>query len=399
MSDDLPPLPPLPPPPDDEAATVEQTLPPAPVWEDELPEPPAPPAVPARPRPTRERRGSAPKRPRRERSDEKRRMWSAGHALVVSVVALGIGLLLNAPGVHKHAFNQPEGWKRSVAVAITEPLASVSHALLLDRPRMGVQALAGRSGTDDIDIEITLPPKTTPGPTQPKRTAFSPKKRLRLAIAGDSLVVAPGLSIVRAAIASPAIEAVGDVEGRVATGLTRPDVYNWFDGITEVVKTLRPNVLVVAFGANDDKAYMTGVPEGVSIGDYGDDAWRKEYARRAGGIMDTVIRAGTHLIWIGLPQTGDTAQTQRFDVVNAVVAAEARKRAGKVTFVDTYTTFASDSGGYTEYLPDASGDLQKVRADDGIHFERAGGDIIARQVIKVLNKTYDLTSWRKTKKA
>ncbi len=386
MTDDLPPLPPLPPPPEDELETVEQVLPPAPAAAEEI----APPVVP--PRAPRH-----PARERRERPDEKRRMWSAGHALLVYALALALALLLNAPGAYKHAYNQPQGWKRDIAVGVTKPLTSLSHALLLDRPRMAVQALAGRSGTDDIDVVIAVPQVKPLTPTTTKRKAFSPEKRLRLTIAGDSLVVAPGLSIVRAAIASPAIEAVGDVDGRVATGLTRPDVYNWFDGITKLVKKLRPNVLVVSFGANDDKAYMTGVPEGVTIGDFGDDAWRKEYARRAGGIMDTANRAGAHVVWIGLPQTSDASQTQRFDVVNAVVAAEARKRAGRVTFVDTYTTFASDSGGYAEYLPDASGDLQKVRADDGVHFERAGGDIIARQVIGSLNKAYDLTSWRKTR--
>ena len=224
---------------------------------------------------------------------------------------------------------------------------------------------------------------------KPRRVAFSPKKRLRLAIAGDSLVVAPGLSIVRAAIASPAIESVGDVDGRVATGLTRPDVYNWFEGITELLRKLKPTVLVVTFGANDDKAYMTGLPEGVELGDFGSAAWRKEYARRAGGIMDLANRAGAHVVWIGLPQTSDSAQTQRFDIVNAVVAGEARKRAGKVTFVDTYTTFASDTGGYAEYLPDASGDLQKVRADDGVplracrrRHHRAPRDRVSQQDVR-----------------
>jgi hypothetical protein len=36
-----------------------------------------------------------------------------------------------------------------------------------------------------------------------------------------------------------------------------------------------------------------------------------------------------------------------------------------------------------------------VRADDGVHFEREGGDMIAREVLTQLNKAYDLTSWRK----
>ena len=36
-----------------------------------------------------------------------------------------------------------------------------------------------------------------------------------------------------------------------------------------------------------------------------------------------------------------------------------------------------------------------MRADDGVHFERAAGDLIAREVLQRLNQRFDLTSWRK----
>jgi len=36
-----------------------------------------------------------------------------------------------------------------------------------------------------------------------------------------------------------------------------------------------------------------------------------------------------------------------------------------------------------------------VRADDGVHLESAGGDMVARAVLKRLNETFDLTSWRR----
>ena len=36
-----------------------------------------------------------------------------------------------------------------------------------------------------------------------------------------------------------------------------------------------------------------------------------------------------------------------------------------------------------------------MRASDGVHFERAGGDMIAREVLKALNQKFDLTSWKK----
>jgi hypothetical protein len=386
----LPPLPPS----DDETRTVEQARPAGPA-------PPSPP----------------PRRPRRPRAEEDdgppRRLWSAGHALVVCVLALAIGVLLNAPGIHKSAYNKPDGWQRDVAVAVTGPLADVSHVLLLDRPRKAVQAAVGRSDADEIDTEIALPDQvpTTPRPTPtkptspkpkppaakpkpPKRIAFSPEKKLRLWVAGDSLVITPGYAVVRATGASPAIEAVGGVEGRVATGLTRPDVFNWFEEIRRKVKELRPRAVVLGFGGNDDKAYMTGLPDGVSIDAFGGSVWRREYGRRVGGLMDMINRAGALVVWIGLPQTANREQTQRFDVVNAVVQREARKREGRAVFIDTYTMFAGDDGGYAEYLPNAAGRLVKMRAADGVHFEREGGDLIAREVLRALNKTYDLTSWR-----
>ena len=354
------------------------------------------------------------RRPRRPRTGEDgRRLGTAGHALAVAGLALALGAVLSAPGLHKTAYNQQPGFERDVALALTGPLAGLSSALLLDRPRAAVKAAIGRSDDDDIDTAVVIPP-TTPAPTaptprprpttpagkppvKPAKIAFTPKKKLRLWVAGDSLVITPGYSIVRAAAASPVIQSVGGVDGRVATGLERPDVFNWFEEIAAQVRKLRPTVVVLHFGGNDDHGYMTGLPKGVSIGDFGTPSWRKEYGRRVGGVMDTIARAGGHTIWLGLPITRSEAQTQRFDLINSVVLAEAKKRPASATYVDTYTAFAGDDGGYAEYLQDRRGRTVKVRAGDGVHFERAGGEMIARIVLKRLNEMYDLTSWRRSR--
>ena len=370
-------------PPYEETATIETVLPPVPAAET----PPAPPSD--RPRPRR----------RAQRDGPRRRLWSAGHALAVCVLALVISLFLNAPGIHKSAYNKPDGWQRDVTIAVTGPLADISHALLLDRPRVGVQALIGRSGADEIDTKLGIPVEDVPRPGKPRsqtpaKLAFTPNKKLRLWIAGDSLVINPGYAVVRAAGASRVMRAIG-VDGRVATGLARPDIYNWFTAIRDQLRKERPNVVVLGFGANDDKAYMTGLPENVTIGEFGGSSWRREYRRRAGALFDLINRSGAHAVWIGLPQTESRDQTVRFDVINAAVVAEANERPDTVTFIDTYTMFAGDDGGYAEYLPSGSGGLEKVRAGDGVHFERAGGDIIARAILKSLNRTFDLTSWQK----
>ena len=348
----------------------------------------------------RERAHRAARRParRRIRLEDGRRLFPAGHALVVAALALALGVLLNAQGIYKSAYNQPDGAGRDAALAVAGPLRDVSHALLLDRPRQWLKTALGRGDDDVIDTAVRVPAPAAAPPAAPprpaKKTAFTPESPLRLWVAGDSLAIAPGWAVVRAAGASPVIQPVGGVDGRVATGLERPDVFNWFTHVAEQMKKLEPKAVVLGFGGNDDHGYMTGLPAGVSIDRFGGPAWVAEYRRRVGGLMDTIIRAGGVVVWIGLPITKSESQSQRFDVINAAVAAEAKERPRKVAFVDTYTMFASDTGGYAEYLEDTAGRLQKVRASDGVHFERAGGDIIAREVLRQLNRLYDLTSWR-----
>lgn len=342
-------------------------------------------------------REQAPRAPRRRRArvgDDGRRLWSAGHGVVVVVLALVFGALLTAPGMHKSAFNREPGTTRDVALALTGPLADVSHALYLDRPRRAVLDLIGREGTDEIDVVVVEPADAPPPPTPPEKLAFSPQRQLRIWVAGDSLVQVPGFAIVRAAGADPVMQPVGKVDARVATGLERPDVFNWFREIPRKVRKLRPHAVVLGFGGNDDHGYMTGLPEGTRIDGFGGPAWRAEYGRRVGVLMDAVSRLGARVLWIGLPITRDAEQTRRFDTINAVVRDEAVKRAGRAVYVDTYTTFAGDDGGFTEYLQDGSGHAVKVRAVDGVHFEPAGGDMIAREVLRRLGELYDVTSWR-----
>ena len=343
-------------------------------------------------------------RPRERVGEGGRRLHSAGSAVVVSLGALLVGAFLNAPGIHKSAHIQSEGWKRDVALAVTGPLDSVSGALLLDEPRRGLKAVLGRSDDDEIDTAVALPESPPPGnpgaeppppSPPPTRTKFTPKKQLRLWIAGDSLVVVPGESLLRAAAANRAIQRGAEIDGRIASGLERPDVFNWFDRIREVMRKERPQAVVLMFGGNDDHGFMTGLPEGVQIGSFGSSSWAAEYRRRVAGVMDTISRRGGFLVWIGLPITRDAEQTRRYDTINAIVSSEAAERPGRVAYLDTYFFFAGDDGGFAEYVTDSSGKLVKMRAGDGVHFERAAGDLIAGKVLAELDKRYDLTSWRK----
>jgi len=344
----------------------------------------------------------------------RRRLHPAGQAIVVGIGALVLGAFLNAPGLHKTADSLDPGWKRTIALPLTAKLATVSHYTGLDLPRRGLKAVLGRSGDDDIVSAIVLPPPPPPPPPPikhphhhqtapppptppppPRKKAFSPTHPLRVYIGGDSLVIVPGESLLRA-MGSKVYKPIDSVDGQISTGLERPDVYNWFDRIKKVMKKDKPKVVVVSFGANDNHDYMTGLPPGYDLGPFGSASWIHEYRRRVAGLMDTVIRGGGFIVYIGMPIVSSSSESRQFDLINRIIYQEALKRPNGAYYVDTYRQFTDPkTGGYAEYLPNESGDLVKVRAGDGVHFEAAGGDIVARDVLKELNKRFDLTSWKK----
>jgi hypothetical protein len=365
-----------------------------------------------------ETRPSRPPRPPRPPTEDGRRFSTAGRAFAVAALALFLAALLNAQSIYKSVYNQPEGTKREVALAFAGPLREVSMALRLDRPRAWFEDAVGREHAT-IDTEIALPPappartettgssgvgsdptgegRTPTGPVEPEapeKLTFTPRDPMRLWVAGDSLVITPGYAVFRAFGRNEAVEPVGDVEGRVATGLIRPDVFNWFNYVDEQVRKEKIDTAVFAFGGNDDHDYMTGVPKGVSLDGFGGPKWTKEYRRRVGGLMDTANQAGALVVWLGLPITGDAAQSRRFKILNQAAAAEAARRAETVAYVDMYSLLSDDGGGYAPYLPDKGGRLVKVRADDGVHLERAGGDIVAKDVVRKLRPLVDVSSWK-----
>ena len=358
-----------------------------------------------------------PPRPRRraDRStwfgDPPRRPLAAGHVVLITLAALILGALLNARGLHKTAQIQAPGWQRDVALDVTGGLETVAGWVLLDRPREWLQDAAGRSSDDDIDTAIVIPPPhvTEPapnkgnGPTKPAsgpppKPAFSPQHKLRVWTAGDSLAIVPGLSLDQLVSSAPQIKVMG-VDGQVATGLERPDVYNWFTRIRqEMASSSHPDAVVLAFGGNDDHSYMTGGPPGFDASaSFQSKDWVKEYRRRVGGVMDTIIQKGGIVFWIGLPITSDGGRNERYQFINRLVSYEVNERPGKAFFVNTYALFTGPNGGYADYLPDADGQLELMRQSDGIHFTPAGGERVAKQVVKQFHTAFDLTSWREAR--
>jgi hypothetical protein len=345
-------------------------------------------------------------RPRTERheatshEDPERRLMSVGHVWLVGLVCLVVGALLNAPGIRKTALGQPVGWRRDVSTALANPLYDVSHALLLDRVRLGFQEVIGRSDDDDIDLTLPSPtlhlkhPSDAVVPKPSAKRAFNPTHQLRLWVGGDSLAITPGESVINQAVATQVIGILRTVDGQVATGLARPEVFNWPAYLASVIANSSPDAMVLTIGSNDDQT-LTGVG---GVGPLGSPEWQAEYRRRVGGLMDEVTGTGkVTLFWIGIPQMRNVPRYEtRYKLINEIIKSEAELRPGKVFFVETASLLAGADGGYADYITRFDGTVIRLRASDGIHFERAGADLVASAVLSAMHEAFDLTSWQES---
>jgi hypothetical protein len=323
---------------------------------------------------------------------------AAGHVIVVGIVALLLGALLNAPGIEKTAESQPVGWRRDVSRFFAEPLADVSRFLHTDRPREWFQNALGREGDDDISVSLpsptTLPEQAT---TTTVGVAFAPDDPLRIWVGGDSLAVIPGQSVLERfpGASEGVIQSVRpEVDGQVATGLARPEVFNWPDHLKAETAS-DPDVVILTLGSNDDQA-LTNAPGGGTVSQGDAEAWVAEYRRRVGGLMDQIVGEGRTLVLVGIPIVRDSGRAAEYNTINTIFKEEAAKRDDRVLFVDTYPLFTDADDNYADYLPNDAGDLVRYREGDGIHLTRAGGDLVADEIFRRLADNFDITSWKST---
>jgi hypothetical protein len=100
--------------------------------------------------------------------------------------------------------------------------------------------------------------------------------------------------------------------------------------------------------------------------------------------MDQLIARNRWVGYVGVPILA--TRNNQWPIINTVIEQEAAKRA-RAVYVDSFTLFQDPNGKYTQYLPNAAGQLVQVRTPDGIHFQRAGGDLLAHKTLDVMEHT------------
>jgi uncharacterized protein len=317
----------------------------------------------------------------------------AGRVFIVMSVCLLLWGFLFAPDMKRAAEASPDGTRRTVALAILRPLAAIGDALQLTKVTDAVERALGRDPDEAPGGELVVPPETIPshgenggedvhthGPIR-KPTAGD---KLRVAVVGDSL--ATGLGIYLERVLKPSLVRVSR-QGRISTGLARPDYFDWPQAMSEIVDRFRPDLIVVMLGENDNQGLRTpGGREETSVGTF---EWPQAYEERVAAFMELATSRGARVVWAGLPIVSDRGRWAIVQRQNDVFE-RAADLIDDVAFLDTWEMFAAPDGGYTAYYRD-DGTVRLVRESDGLHFNAAGYTILARAVAEMAREEFQLT--------
>jgi len=166
---------------------------------------------------------------------------------------------------------------------------------------------------------------------------------------------------------------------KVGTGLTTPDFPGWMQDFTASLDSDHITNAVIMFGANDQQSIRDENHKGFFFKTPG---WTRVYASRVNAVMAETAKRHIATVWIGLPIMRSDDLTVGAAFLNDLFAKAATTNGAVFLALDA--TFKGSDGKYATHLPDASGRMRQIRADDGVHFTPYGYQIIATKVYAII---------------
>jgi len=324
----------------------------------------------------------------------------AANVLVVLLVCLLAWGLLYSPELLRSAKTHPDGVRRDVSVAILSPVAWLANVTGLGAVTDAAARAAGRDPDAElggivggVEVNVDDLPSFNPKPEFSGRPPIPPVRntrlrkptnaqKLRVVVVGDSL--AAGIGYFAERVFKPFFVDVVK-QGRISTGLARPDYFDWQRQMQVIVDRYRPDLTIVMVGENDNQDLQA--PGGATVQEIGQPGWADTYTQRVEAFARTASSRKGHVVWVGLPITRDENRwpiTQRLNQIYQAVA----DRLPNVTFVDTWRIFSKD-GRYTAYYRDGD-TVRLIREADGIHFTADGYTLLMAQVAQTARDEFHL---------
>lgn len=202
--------------------------------------------------------------------------------------------------------------------------------------------------------------------------------RYRIVVIGDSLADGLWGGLYRTFEEDATLEFIN--RAKPSSGLARTENYDWNAELDKLFKDETYQVAVVMFGAND----AHGIRKGKESFKIGTDGWREAYGERVEAIIKKLRAKNIATYWVGLPIMRSPTQSADAEAMNDVYREKSFINGAK--FVDTWTGFTDETGRFSAYGPDITGQSRRLRADDGLHLTMRGNQKLAHFVETDLRK-------------
>lgn len=236
--------------------------------------------------------------------------------------------------------------------------------------------------------------KTTKGaesdPTKPEPAVVAPEAKpdepatppapKKVLILGDSLAATGfGALLERKLDAHPDIEC--GRKGKSASGLARPDFFDWPAEAKKQIEAKKPELVVVIMGGNDGQDMTPAKKKGKRTPWSDVDAWKADYRTRMDAFLAEVVSDDRKVLWLGLPTMGLRSLEKKLETIRAIQKEAVDAQGDRASYLDT-APFVTDASGelLTEAKVKSSKKAQPIRAEDRIHFTMSGSEYFADQV-------------------
>jgi hypothetical protein len=222
-----------------------------------------------------------------------------------------------------------------------------------------------------------IPPQPTEKPKPAKDKAKPEKPYSRFLFIGDSIMFDLATAVQYSLQKSYNIRQT-KLAYKVSTGLNRIDYYDWYARTGKLLKSYKPDVLVVMFGGNDNQDIkdFQGKYRVILTED-----WKKAYRERVDRYAKLVSSSPSirKVYFVGHPKTSHVGYYRYFYTINEIYR-DVAKSYPKVEFISAWDAF-SVGGKYAPIVADKSGNKRYVRVSDGVHFTAHGAIIMSDLLI------------------
>lgn len=199
-------------------------------------------------------------------------------------------------------------------------------------------------------------------------------------LTGDSMMRVGVAPVLRKTLPNALGDAV-TTHAKSATGLARPDTYDWLAELPKFLKDHRYTSAVVALGSNDCQNLAR---PGEKALPYGTAEWEAAYRARVKAVLATLCASVEQVVWLGLPPMRNAKFNGRVQELNKILESEVQG-ASCARFAPTWNKLADGKGRYSQFVKVGKRKL-RVREDDGIHLTQNGGKLVSEIVVDALKK-------------